>query len=99
MSQISVLIDHLGRAAAHRAAGMATIPRVLRSCKRGQGGLPEAKKVHRQRAVAIAFAFAFAFAVAFAVAVAVAFQLPVERAVSPGLEADKVRRLSERSAA
>jgi hypothetical protein len=29
----------------------------------------------------------------------VAFQLPVERAVSPGLEADKVRRLSERSAA
>jgi hypothetical protein len=42
-----------------------------------------------------------AFAVAFAVAVAVvvAFEIPVERAVPPGPEAEKVRRLSERSAA
>ena len=40
-----------------------------------------------------------AVAVAFAVAVVVAFQLPVERAVTPGPEAGKVRRLSERSAA
>jgi hypothetical protein len=35
----------------------------------------------------------------FAVAVAVAFQIPVDRAVPLGPGADKVRRLSERSAA
>ncbi|MBK4739032.1 hypothetical protein [Noviherbaspirillum pedocola] len=49
-------------------------------------------------AVAVAFAYAFAYAFAFAVAFAVAFN-PVDRAVSPGPEADKVRRLFERSAA
>ena len=44
---------------------------------------------------AVAVALAFDVAVAFAVAV----QLPVERAVTAMPEADKVRRLSERSAA
>jgi hypothetical protein len=48
---------------------------------------------------AVAVAVAFEVAAAVAVAVAVVFQIPVERAVSAVPEADKVRRLFERSAA
>jgi hypothetical protein len=51
--------------------------------------------------VAVAVVFEVAVAVVFevAVAVAVAFRVPVERAVTSMPEADKVRRLFERSAA
>jgi uncharacterized membrane protein len=69
-------------------------------CDAWRTGAIRLREFHpRGAVVAFALEVAFAFEAAVALEAAVAVQLPVERAVTAMPEADKVRRLSERSAA